>query len=654
MPTHFCQTGISTSDRVDDSERLLLGYFDVIRDSPSHIYHSALPLLPSSSWVRKCYGADASGKVRVVMGLPDKWDTCSRTMMFEDELTACLHWGDTIAIGLGCNVVFLDVITGIRTSVLCGHKSSIRCLASSQDGTLLLSGSLDKTARVWDVQTGAVIRTFSHPFAYFAASISSDGAIVALGTNDGTVRLWDVRTGECNSIKMHDGTVTDIKFSPINSRHFISSSLGGIVKQWDIDGDQNWPSYHEADDVHDLTWTRDGTRFVSCGDVATVRDAESGAVVVKLDAPDKSSSLHLGCFSPDGRFVACADDITIWVWDITISGGRLVGCLVGHSDNIEFLAFPSSLISGSYDRSIKFWKSSSFSMDSTTSDQMAEHGSFPEIQSIKLFAEEGMVVTSDEDGVVKIWDVTTGRCKSSFSTPAEGRRDTHLTRDTLIVVWCPTLASDRDSDLDFDSDSDRNIYSGLNIDSDSDSDSGLDLDLDLDLYAGRGANYHIWDVYKGQLLRKFRSSPLFFDLKISGDASKILMLGFDRIAALSMQTGEAVGHVELERQVDKFLVRGSKVWVNDRPHRIWDFGGPGAPTIEEFLDGPQLKLVKPRRDREVKPCWMVDIVANRVVLYSLERYLDCCRKLKWDGRYLFNWSPSGEDIMIIDFDPACT
>ena len=564
------------------------------------------------------------------MGLPDQWDTCSRTMMFEDFPLACAHKGDTIAFGLGCDVVFLNMITGIRTSVLRGHTDRIWCLAPSQDGTLLLSGSNDKTARVWDVQTGGVIRTFDHPFTYFPASISSDGAMVALGTHDGTVRLCDVRTGECNSIKMYHEAVTAIEFSPINSRHFISSSWGGMVGQWDIDSGQIGPSHQEVDDMRDLAWTRDGTRFVSCGGkIATVRDAESGAVVVKLDAPDKSLSLRLGCFSPDGRLVACATGATIWVWDITVPEGRLVGHLVGHSTPLSFLAFPSSLISGSSDGSIKFWKSSSFSMDLTTSDQTAAPGPFPEIRSIKLFAEEGMVVTSDEDGVVKIWDVTTRRCKSSFSTPAKGRRDTHLTRDTLIVVWCPTLASDRGSDLDLDLDSD------------------MDTDTEVE--------YHIWDVYKGQLLRKFHSyTSYLLDLQISGDGSKVFRLESNRIVAASMQTGEELGRVKLERRVGEFFVRGSKVWVNDRRHRIWDFGGPGAPAFEEFPDRPQLRPVNSGMVYVIGPSWMEDIVTKRQVFRSLERYLDCYRMLGWDGRYLFNFFPSGEIIMIIDFDPLCT
>ena len=54
----------------NDSQRLLLEHFDAIRDSPSYIYHSALPFSPSSSWLQKCYNTDLSLTVKVVKGVP--------------------------------------------------------------------------------------------------------------------------------------------------------------------------------------------------------------------------------------------------------------------------------------------------------------------------------------------------------------------------------------------------------------------------------------------------------------------------------------------------------------------------------------------------------------------------------------------------------
>ena len=568
----------------------------------------------------------------MVMGLPDRWDTYFRTMIFQDKLAGFAHWGDTIAIGLGHDVVLLDAITGIRTSVLCGHTEVLHSLAFSQDGSFLISGGVDASVRVWDVQTGGVIRTFDrHTSAYFVTSISSDGAMVASGTRDGEVRLCDVRTGESNSIKMHDGIVTAIEFSPINPRHFISSS-GRIVGLWDVDGDQIGPSYREANDVEDLAWTRDGTRFVSCGaNVATVREAESGAVVVRLDAPDGSWPLNLCCFSPDGRFVACAANATIFVWDITIPGARLVGHLVEHPNSIKFLAFLSSesLISGDFDGSVKFWKSSSFSMDLKTSDQMvdqmAAHDLFQDILSIKLFAEEGMVVTSGEDGVVKIWDVMTGRCKSSFSTPAKGKRDTHLAGDTLIIVWCTNASADADADTDGDTDT--------------------DTDADMD----RAVKYCIWDVYKGQLLRKFQNSSFRIRrLRISGDGSKIFRVNDGCIVALSMETGEVLGRVEFESGA------GNTFFLSDSEVGDDDFGDLGVLDFEELLDGLPLNLVGWQGNRNLEPCWMEEIVTKRQVFRLPEKYLEFGRGIEWDGRYLFNWSRSGEvEIVVIDFDPVC-
>ena len=330
------------------------------------------------------------------MGLPDRWDTCSRTIFLRDEPSAFAYRADTIAVGLGSDVVLLDAITGVRTSALCGHTGMILSVVLSLDGTLLVSRSNDGDVKLWDVQTGGVIGTFSdHTCLTSAASISPDGTTIALGTRSGSIRLWDVRTGKCHPVTTRqDSAVGAISFSPVDSRRLISSSLTGPVQQWDVDGHQIGPSYHEEYPVDDLTYTLDGTCFVSCGrSAATVRDSESGAVVVKLGAPGQAS-LSQCCFSPDGRFVACGGDTTIYVWDITISGGRLVGTLAGHSKSITFLTFSSSLVSGSLDQSVKFWQRSSFLAEPTTKHVPARRGSAP-IMSVRLFA-GSTIVTSDE------------------------------------------------------------------------------------------------------------------------------------------------------------------------------------------------------------------------------------------------------------------
>ena len=64
----------------------------------------------------------------------------------------------------------------------------------SPDGKTILSGSLDKTARLWDVATGVLVRTFpSHNFsAVSMVAYSPDGQNVLIGSSDGTAQLADV------------------------------------------------------------------------------------------------------------------------------------------------------------------------------------------------------------------------------------------------------------------------------------------------------------------------------------------------------------------------------------------------------------------------------------------------------------------------------
>ena len=542
------------------------------------------------------------------LGLPDRWDTCSRTIFLEDAPTAFAHCGDTFAIGIGSNVVLLDPITGVRMSVLSGHEDTVSSLASSQDGKLLLSRSRDDAVKLWDVQTGGVISTFDHntPTPTTSASISPDGATIALGTLNGTILLWDVRTGKSHSIETgQDDAVTIIIFSPINSQRLLSLSRDGTVCQWNVDSHRIGTSHHEVDRVESLAYALDGTRFVSCGGpTATVRDSETGEVVVRLDAPN-GERLAGCCLSPDGRFVACGADTIIHVWDITISGPRLVGH-VEHTNSVTFIAFPSSLISGSYDRSVKFWLSNAFLSDSITTDHMAMLHGLTSIESVNLFA-EGTIVTSDSFGVVKTWDLTTYRPKSSFLTPAVGKRDARLTGDTLIIVWL------------------------------------------------KEEEFHIWDVYKGQLLRRFRS-PSFniWDLKISGDGSKIFGLGYNRIQAVFMQTGEDAGRVQLrDDEGFSFFVRGSKVGIDNRYDRGWDFGGPTVSDVGEFPDRPRLDLVNWPTNRDARPCWIEDVAKKRRVFHPPGRYTRYSTKVEWDGRFLLLLLRPAGEVVVMDFNSVC-
>ena len=199
------------------------------------------------------------------MGLPDQWDSCSRTILLEDNPSAFACWGDIIAVGLRSNVKLLNAMTGITTSVLSGHTAMICSLAFSPDGTLLVSESDDNSIKVWDIQTGGVVRTFGEvvraptvdgPFLLLPSSLplsfSPDGNTIAVGALAGVILLWNVQTWKCHSIKTYHGNqLAVVSFSPINPRRLISSSFNGHIQEWDVYGHRirNVPS--EAGRVED-------------------------------------------------------------------------------------------------------------------------------------------------------------------------------------------------------------------------------------------------------------------------------------------------------------------------------------------------------------------------------------------------------------------
>jgi WD40 repeat protein len=78
-----------------------------------------------------------------------------------------------------------------------GHEEKPTCAAFAPDDTLLVTGSADKTARLWDAASGAPKHTLSgHTDDVVAVVFSPDGKLVATGGRDGLVKLRGRENGQ--------------------------------------------------------------------------------------------------------------------------------------------------------------------------------------------------------------------------------------------------------------------------------------------------------------------------------------------------------------------------------------------------------------------------------------------------------------------------
>ncbi|MEI6758774.1 MAG: hypothetical protein WCK85_13065, partial [Chlorobium sp.] len=70
--------------------------------------------------------------------------------------------------------------------------------AISHDNNFLLSGSDDKTLKVWDFKSGNCIHTLSgHSGGVYACAISHDNNFLLSGSDDNTLKVWDFKSGNC-------------------------------------------------------------------------------------------------------------------------------------------------------------------------------------------------------------------------------------------------------------------------------------------------------------------------------------------------------------------------------------------------------------------------------------------------------------------------
>jgi tRNA A-37 threonylcarbamoyl transferase component Bud32 len=115
-----------------------------------------------------------------------------------------------------------------------GHTHAVNGVAFSPDRKRIASGSVDKTVKVWEAQTGQEVLTLQgHTGGVYSVAFSADGRRIVSGSQDQTVRVWDAHTGqETLTLRGHTGLVLSVAFSG-DGKRIVSGSYDRTVKVWD-------------------------------------------------------------------------------------------------------------------------------------------------------------------------------------------------------------------------------------------------------------------------------------------------------------------------------------------------------------------------------------------------------------------------------------
>ena len=122
-----------------------------------------------------------------------------------------------------------------------GHTDDVTTLAFSPDGQFIVSGSRDRTLRLWRVDGTPVGNPFrGHTSKVAAVAFGPDGRTIVSASRDQTLRLWTL-SGEPigNPLVGHKGTVHGVAFSP-DGLWIVSGGEDGTLRRWEGGYDPDW------------------------------------------------------------------------------------------------------------------------------------------------------------------------------------------------------------------------------------------------------------------------------------------------------------------------------------------------------------------------------------------------------------------------------
>lgn len=130
-----------------------------------------------------------------------------------------------------------EVDTGKLVRTVDAHSHDVKSLAISPDGKWALSGSRDRTMKLWDLATGALVREFKHDGEVEAVAFSPDGALLLSAGEDAVVSLWDRGSGKlARALTGHTAAIHGAQFTP-DGRFVLSGSADGVLRLWKLGGD---------------------------------------------------------------------------------------------------------------------------------------------------------------------------------------------------------------------------------------------------------------------------------------------------------------------------------------------------------------------------------------------------------------------------------
>jgi WD40 repeat protein len=326
--------------------------------------------------------------------------------------------------------------------VLVGHSGIVGSAVFSPDGAIILTGSLDHSARLWDSATGAPVgAAMVHGDAVESATFAPDGNRILTASADKTARLWDSATGlPVGKVMEHGDGVNFASFSN-DGKHIVTASTDRTARLWDASGVVSGQVLRHDWPVLSVTFSKDDDLILTVSDDTAARLWKTSTGSAVGAAMSHEGTIKSAKFSPDGaRVVTASVDNTARLW----SGldGSSIGEPKQHDDIVFFAAFSPNgkeVVTTSEDTTARFW-------DGVSGTPIATSRGHSAAVLYAVFSPDGRrVATVSWDKTARLWDASNGEpigrvmnhadviYRAAFSP--DGTRLVTASADNTARVW---------------------------------------------------------------------------------------------------------------------------------------------------------------------------------------------------------------------------
>ncbi|HEU4418399.1 MAG TPA: protein kinase [Planctomycetota bacterium] len=370
--------------------------------------------------------------------------------------------GNRVALGAADHsICIVDPLTGYEMGRLTGHRDTVSTMTFSADGSQLVSGSEDRSVRIWDIASSREVRVIETAGAVHSVAKSSMDGELAVGLEDGsiwrygadgskrdqlsghegqvhgltydhegtrlasasfdrTVRVWSTADGRQLAILVgHELAVTHVQFAAKGSI-LASGSADGSVRLWDPDRNRADVVCKSRDELRRaVDITRDGSLVAVGPDrpgTIEVLDADSGVQKLVVTGGPPEDAVVAVQFSPSGEHLAVAfrDERSVRICDV--ASGKLGDAMLGQHEavltSIAWSPDSTTIASGSEDHKVRLWDIVRREVIGTCEHPVA-------VTAVAFSSDGRRVAAGTRDGSVHVSEVPTG--KSLLVIPGDNK-----------------------------------------------------------------------------------------------------------------------------------------------------------------------------------------------------------------------------------------